>query len=77
MKKQTLFSQGEPAEAVFYVQSGKVKLTVVSHQGREAVIAILDMGPFSEKPAWPDREFARRPRRPSRIAVSYASRKTP
>ena len=46
MKKQTLFSQGEPAEAVFYVQSGKVKLTVVSQQGKEAVIAILEDGAF-------------------------------
>jgi len=36
-----IFSQGEPADAVFYVQSGKMKLTVVSKSGKEAVIAIL------------------------------------
>ena len=36
-----IFSQGEAADAVFYVQSGKVKLTVVSKQGKEAVVAIL------------------------------------
>jgi CRP/FNR family cyclic AMP-dependent transcriptional regulator len=40
-KDQVVFSQGDPADAVFYVQKGKVKLTVVSEQGKEAVIAIL------------------------------------
>ncbi len=35
LKKRTLFSQGEAAETVFYIQSGKVKLTVVSQQGKE------------------------------------------
>jgi CRP-like cAMP-binding protein len=35
-KNQNIFSQGDPAEAVFYVQDGKVKLTVVSQQGKEA-----------------------------------------
>ena len=45
-KKQTIFSQGEAAEAVFYIQAGKVKLTVVSQQGKEAVIGILERGAF-------------------------------
>jgi len=45
-KKHTIFSQGDAAEAVFYVQTGKVKLTVVSQQGKEAVIAILERGAF-------------------------------
>jgi CRP/FNR family transcriptional regulator, cyclic AMP receptor protein len=45
-KDQIVFSQGEPAEAVFYIQRGKVKVTVVSEQGREAVIAILGPGHF-------------------------------
>jgi len=40
-KNQTVFSQGENADAVFYIQKGKVKLTVVSRQGKEAVVAIL------------------------------------
>jgi CRP/FNR family transcriptional regulator, cyclic AMP receptor protein len=40
-RKQALFSQGDTTDAVFYVQAGKVKLTVVSPQGKEAVIAIL------------------------------------
>lgn len=38
---QAVFTQGEPADAVFYVQAGKVKITVISEQGKEAVIAIL------------------------------------
>src|SRR4029078_12321299 len=46
VKKPTLFSQGEAADAVFYIHSGKVKLTVVSQQGKEAVIAILEQGAF-------------------------------
>jgi CRP/FNR family transcriptional regulator, cyclic AMP receptor protein len=45
-KKHTIFSQGDAAEAVFYVQAGKVKLTVVSQQGKEAVVAILERGAF-------------------------------
>src|SRR4029078_28361 len=45
-KKQILYSQGDAADAVFYIQRGKVKLTVVSQQGREAVIAILEHGSF-------------------------------
>ena len=45
-KDQIVFSQGEVADAVFYVQQGKVKLTVVSEQGKEAVVAILGPGHF-------------------------------
>jgi CRP-like cAMP-binding protein len=40
-KKQTIFTQGDAADAVFYIQSGKVKLTVVSNNGKEATIGIL------------------------------------
>jgi CRP/FNR family cyclic AMP-dependent transcriptional regulator len=43
---KTIFQQGDPADAVFYIQKGKVKLTVVSKQGREGVIAILSPGDF-------------------------------
>jgi CRP/FNR family transcriptional regulator, cyclic AMP receptor protein len=45
-KGQVIFSQGEIADAVFYIQEGKVKLTVVSKQGKEAVVAILGSGQF-------------------------------
>ena len=44
--KQTIFSQGDTADAVFYIQSGKVKLTAVSKRGKEAVVAILPEGSF-------------------------------
>jgi CRP-like cAMP-binding protein len=45
-KKDRIFSQGDAAEAVFYIQAGRVKLTVVSQQGKEAVVAILETGGF-------------------------------
>ena len=38
---QVVFSQGDPADAVFYIQKGKLKITVVSEQGKEAVVALL------------------------------------
>src|SRR5437868_12350630 len=45
-KKQGIFTQGDAADAVFYIQKGKVKLTVVSKTGREATIGILSEGNF-------------------------------
>jgi len=45
-KKQVIFSQGSPADAVFYIEKGKVKLTVLSARGKEAVVAILGNGDF-------------------------------
>src|SRR5437879_5893886 len=45
-KKQPIFVQGDPSDAVFYIQKGKVKLTVVSTIGREATIGILNEGSF-------------------------------
>ena len=45
-KKQTIFAQGDRADAVFYLQTGKVKLTVVSKTGKEATIGILSDGSF-------------------------------
>jgi len=44
--KETIFAQGDDANAVFYIQSGKVKLTVVSKTGREATIGMLTEGNF-------------------------------
>ena len=43
---ESVFSQGDQADAVYYIQSGKVKLTVVSMNGKEAVIAYLTAGSF-------------------------------
>jgi CRP/FNR family transcriptional regulator, cyclic AMP receptor protein len=45
-KKQIIFSQGDAADSVFYIKSGKVKVTVVSKQGKEAVVAILGADEF-------------------------------
>ena len=45
-KDYKIFSQGDPADAVFYIQQGRVKLKVKSKQGKEAVIAILGVGDF-------------------------------
>ncbi len=46
LKKQTIFVQGNSSDAVFYIQEGKVKLTVVSQSGKEATIGILNEGDF-------------------------------
>ena len=43
---QTIFKQGEPADAVFYVQKGKVRVSVVSDRGKEAVVSILGPDEF-------------------------------
>lgn len=45
-KKQAVFTQGERADAVFYLQKGKVRLTVVSRRGKEATIGMLGAGDF-------------------------------
>ena len=45
-KKQTIFTQGDAADAVFYIQEGKVRLTVVSEIGKEATLGILAEGAF-------------------------------
>ena len=45
-KKQTIFAQGDSSDAVFYIQEGKVSLTVVSKIGKEATIGILTVGAF-------------------------------
>ena len=45
-KDQIVYTQGEPADSVFYIRSGKVKKTVVSEQGKEAVVALLETGDF-------------------------------
>ena len=44
--KRILFSQGDAADAVFYIQTGQVKLTVISSQGKEGIVALLEPGAF-------------------------------
>jgi CRP-like cAMP-binding protein len=43
---ETFFTQGDPADSVFYLQSGRARLTVVSHAGKEATITLLSAGDF-------------------------------
>jgi CRP/FNR family cyclic AMP-dependent transcriptional regulator len=45
-RNQIVFSQGEPADSVFYIQEGEVKLIVLSEQGKEATVAIIGTGDF-------------------------------
>jgi CRP/FNR family transcriptional regulator, cyclic AMP receptor protein len=45
-KQTIIFSQGDAADAVFYIQAGQVKLSVVSQEGKEAIVAILEPGSF-------------------------------
>jgi CRP-like cAMP-binding protein len=44
--KEAFYSQGDPADCVFYIQSGRAKLTVISKEGKEATIALLTVGDF-------------------------------
>lgn len=45
-RKQAFFSQGDPADSIFYLQKGRAKVTVVSKAGKEATIALLSAGDF-------------------------------
>lgn len=44
--RQTFFSQGDPADSIFYLQKGRAKVTVVSQAGKEATITLLSEGDF-------------------------------
>jgi CRP/FNR family transcriptional regulator, cyclic AMP receptor protein len=65
---QGVFAQGDSADAVFYLQSGKVKLSVVSSRGKEAVIGILGRGTFFGEGC-----LAGQPRRMSTASALQAS----
>jgi CRP/FNR family transcriptional regulator, cyclic AMP receptor protein len=43
---RNIFQQGQPADSLFYIRHGKVKLTVISSQGKEAIVAVLGVGEF-------------------------------
>jgi len=45
-KNDIIYSQGDPAELIFYIRKGRVKLSVISDQGKEAVVAIMEAGQF-------------------------------
>jgi CRP-like cAMP-binding protein len=61
---QTIFSQGDPADALFFLQKGKVKVTTISQQGKEAVVAILGAADFFGEGC-----LAGQPRRISTVAA--------
>ena len=67
-KNQHVFEQGDVADTVFYIQSGKVKLTVLSEHGKEAVVAILEPGQFFGEGCMNGLRFASLPRRRWKIA---------
>jgi CRP/FNR family transcriptional regulator, cyclic AMP receptor protein len=45
-RDSSIFQQGQPADSLFYIRRGKVKLTVISQQGKEAIVAVLNAGEF-------------------------------
>jgi CRP/FNR family transcriptional regulator, cyclic AMP receptor protein len=45
-RRTAVFAQGDPADSVFYILKGKIKLTVISKEGKEAIVALLDSGNF-------------------------------
>jgi CRP/FNR family cyclic AMP-dependent transcriptional regulator len=45
-KNETVFAQGDPADSIFHIQKGRVKLVVLPEQGKEAVVGILEPGQF-------------------------------
>jgi CRP-like cAMP-binding protein len=51
-RKQKVYVQADPCDAVYYIRRGKIKLTVVSKAGKEATIAILNATDFFAKVAW-------------------------
>lgn len=59
LRKQPIFAQGDAAGAVFYIQEGKVRLTVASKFGKEVTLSILSEGEFFETVAWLDSHYAR------------------
>ena len=75
-RNQTVFSQGEPADAVFYIQQGQVKLTVFSApKGKKLLLGCLESAIFVVRDVWLGSPFAlRRPKR-SRNPRSCGSRK--
>ena len=60
-KNETVYAQGDPADSVFYIHKGKVKITVLSEQGKEAVVALLGAGELLARDPWPGSRGAWRP----------------
>src|SRR5260370_21181269 len=60
-KDQIVYAQGESADSVFYIRSGKVKKTVISEQGKEAVVPILETADFFGEGCLTERQRLRSP----------------
>ena len=58
-RASVVFAQGGPANSVFYIQHGGVKLSVLSRRGREAIVAMLAPGDFFGEAVWPDNRLHR------------------
>lgn len=57
-KNQVIYAQGAACDAVFHIQKGKVRLSVVAKNGKDAIIGILDSGEFFGEVAWQDGLYA-------------------
>jgi CRP/FNR family cyclic AMP-dependent transcriptional regulator len=57
-RKEGIFEQGDPANAVFYIQEGAVRLTVISAAGKEAVVGMMGPGDFFGEGSWPGSRYA-------------------
>ena len=73
-KRQIVFAQGDPADAVFYIQKGKIELRVLSQQGKEAILAILGADDFFGEGCLAGQPLRIRRLPPSRSARSCASK---
>lgn len=84
-KKETIFAQGDDMDGLFFIQTGKVRLSVVSDDGREAVLGILGVGDFfgegglagqllrMSRRQWMERTLSPKPSNASRISSSWTS----
>jgi CRP/FNR family transcriptional regulator, cyclic AMP receptor protein len=76
-RRQIVFSQGDPADAVIYIQKGKIELRVLSQQGREAILATLGVGEFFGERCLAGQPRAWRRLSPPPSARSCASKSRP
>ena len=77
-KKEIVFTQGDSTDGLFFIQKGKVRLSVVTEGGKEATLAILgERDFFGESVAWPASFDACRQQRPLPTASFYMSERRP
>ena len=71
---RTIFVQGDPADSIFYLHHGEVRLAVTSKQGKEAIVAFLETTNSSAKAAWRPNRYVSLLQSPSAIALFPGSR---